>query len=85
MKRPKIIYVDVEDESPKKRKKKKNEFLDIFISGARITLKIFVWCIRQVLSLMAEGMSGVASGMKEAQSIEKKKTRGRLKNGRRRI
>jgi len=47
---------------------KNSEFTKIFVSGAKITGKMLLWCIKQVLSLMAVGVKGVGEGISSSGS-----------------
>jgi len=86
-KEPDVIEIDTSQlENTKKKDIKKtvkniknSEVTKVFVSGAKITLKGFGWILKQVASLMVEGVKGVGSGISESSSSSSG-TRTRTRN-----
>ena len=78
-KEPDVIEIDTSQlENTKKKDIKKtvkniknSEVTKVFVYGAKITLKGFGWVLKQVVSLMVEGIKGVGSGISESTGSSK--------------
>lgn len=58
-----------------------NEIVKIFIGGAKVTSRVAFWVVKQVTSLMVEGVKGVASGVSESSSYYKPNKTSRVYRG----